>query len=92
MVVALLLPLVLAGYQLLTGKLLELTAREAALGQRLQEINRSARSLEAEIARLEGAADAKQMELKRVEARLAQLPKLEQALGAARRRPSTDGR
>ena len=83
-VVALLLPLVLAGYQLLTGKLLELTAREAALGQRLQEMNRSARALEAEIARLEGAADAKQMELKRVEARLAQLPKLEQALGAAR--------
>jgi serine/threonine protein kinase len=83
-VVAVGLPLVLAGYQLLTGKLLELTAREAALAGTLQEMDHSARSLEAEIARLEGAADAKQKELKRVEARLAQLPKLEQALGAAR--------
>jgi Protein kinase domain len=83
-VVALVLPLVLAGYQALTGKLIELTAREATLGQKLKEMDRSARSLEAEIARLEGAADAKQKELKRVEARLAQLPKLEQALGAAR--------
>jgi serine/threonine protein kinase len=83
-VVALVLPMVVAGYQLLTGKLLELTAREAALGLKLEELERSRRSLEADIARLEGAADAKQKELKRVEARLAQLPKLEQALGAAR--------
>jgi predicted nucleic acid-binding Zn-ribbon protein len=83
-VVALLLPLVLAGYQLLTGKLIELTAREAALAVKLEELERSRRSLEAEIARLEGAADAKQKELKRVEGRLAQLPRLEQALGAAR--------
>jgi serine/threonine-protein kinase len=83
-VVAALLPLMVAGYQLLTGKVVELAAREAALGQKLEELERSRRSLEAEIARLEGAADAKQKELKRVEARLAQLPKLEQALGAAR--------
>ena len=83
-VVAALLPLMVAGYQLLTGKVTELAAREAALGQKLEGLERSRRSLEAEIARLEGAADAKQKELKRVEARLAQLPKLEQALGAAR--------
>jgi serine/threonine-protein kinase len=83
-VVAALLPLMVAGYQLLTGKLVELAAREAALGQKLEELERSRRSLEGEIARLEGAADAKQKELKRVEGRLAQLPKLEQALGAAR--------
>ncbi len=83
-VVAVLLPLVVAGYQLLTGKLLELTAREASLGRKLEELDRSRGTLEAEIARLEGAADSKQKELKRVEARLAQLPRLEQALGAAR--------
>ena len=83
-VVAALLPLMVAGYQLLTGKVVELAAREAALGGKLEELERSRRSLEADIARLEGAADAKQKELKRVEARLAQLPKLEQALGAAR--------
>jgi len=83
-VVAALLPLMVAGYQLLTGKVVELAAREAALGVKLEELERSRRSLEADIARLEGAADAKQKELKRVEARLAQLPKLEQALGAAR--------
>ncbi len=83
-VVAALLPLVVAGYQLLTGKVVELAAREATLGRKLEELERSRRSLEADIDRLEGAADAKQKELKRVEARLAQLPKLEQALGAAR--------
>ncbi len=83
-VVAVLLPLVLAGYHLLTGKLNDLTAREAALGRKLDELEGSRHSLEADIARLEGAADAKQLELKRIEARLAQLPRLEQALGAAR--------
>jgi serine/threonine protein kinase len=83
-VVAVLLPLGLAGYHLLTGKLNDLTAREAALGRKLEELEGSRHSLEADIARLEGAADAKQKELKRIEARLAQLPKLEQALGAAR--------
>jgi serine/threonine protein kinase/predicted nucleic acid-binding Zn-ribbon protein len=83
-VVALVLPLVVAGYQLFTGKLLELTAREAALGQKLDALERSRRTLEADIARLEGAADSKQQELKRVEGRLAQLPRLEQALGAAK--------
>ena len=83
-VVALVFPLVLAGYQLLTGKLIQLTAREAALVAKLEELERSRRSLEADIAHLEGAADAKQKELKRIETRLAQLPKLEQALGAAR--------
>ena len=83
-VVTALLPLMVAGYQLLTGKVVELAAREAALGVKLEELERSRRSLESDIARLEGSADAKQKELKRVEARLAQLPKLEQALGAAR--------
>jgi chromosome segregation ATPase len=83
-VLALALPLMVAGYHLLTSKLIELRTREGALTGKLEELERSRRSLEADIARLEGSADAKQKELKRVEARLAQLPRLEQALGAAR--------
>jgi chromosome segregation ATPase len=78
------LPLVIGGYRALTGKLRELADREAVLRAHVEELDRSRRELERETARLEGQADAKQRELARVEARLQQLPKLDQALGAAR--------
>jgi hypothetical protein len=83
-VLALLLPLGLAGYHWFTTRVVELARREEQLRVRLGELDAARRTLEQDIARLEGAADAKQKELARVEARLQQLPKLEQALGAAR--------
>jgi hypothetical protein len=83
-VLAVLLPLGVAGYHFFTGRVVELARREEALRVRIEELDRSRRDLDDEIARLEGAADAKQKELARVESRLQQLPKLEQALGAAR--------
>jgi Protein kinase domain len=83
-VLAALLPLVVAGYRAFTGQVRELGRREAALRARLEELDRARLDLELETARLEGAADAKQRELARIEARLQQLPKLDQALGAAR--------
>ncbi len=83
-VLAVLLPLGVAGYHWFTGRVVELAAREAALTQKIDELERSRAALERETARLEGAADAKQKELARVEGRLQQLPRLEEALGAAR--------
>lgn len=83
-VLAVLLPLGLGGYHWFTTRVVELAAREERLRDRLAELDGARRALEQDIARLEGAADAKQKELARVEARLQQLPKLEQALGAAR--------
>jgi hypothetical protein len=83
-VLAALLPLVLAGYHAFTGQVRDLAVREAALRAQIDELDAARRELERETARLEGAADAKQKELARVEARLQQLPKLDQALGAAR--------
>jgi eukaryotic-like serine/threonine-protein kinase len=83
-VLALLLPLGVAGYRVLTGRVGELAAREAALHDRIEGLDRSRAALERDLARLEGAADAKQKELARTEARLQQLPRLEQALGAAK--------
>jgi hypothetical protein len=83
-VLALLLPLGVAGYHFFTGRVVELGRREEGLRVRIEELDRSKRDLDDEIARLEGAADAKQKELARVESRLQLLPKLEQALGAAR--------
>jgi serine/threonine-protein kinase len=83
-VLAALLPLVLAGYHAFTGQVRDLAVREAALRAKIEELDGARRELERETARLEGAADAKQKELARVEARLQQLPKLDQALGAAR--------
>jgi cell division protein FtsB len=83
-VLALVLPLGIAGYHVLIGRVGELAAREAALQGRIQELDRSRDDLERDLAKLEGAADAKQKELARTEGRLQQLPKLEQALGAAK--------
>lgn len=83
-VLAALLPLVLAGYHAFTGQLRDLAKREAALRGHIDDLERARRQLERDTARLEGEADAKQRELARVEARLQQLPKLDQALGAAR--------
>jgi hypothetical protein len=83
-VLAVVLPLGVTGHQVFTGRVGELAAREEALRVQIEALDRSRRNLEQEIARLEGSADAKQRELARVEERLRQLPKLEQALGAAR--------
>jgi hypothetical protein len=83
-VLALLLPLVVAGYHVFTRQVRELAGREEALRVQIEELDGARRELERETARLEGAADAKQRELARVEARLQQLPKMDQALGAAR--------
>ncbi|HET9553476.1 MAG TPA: protein kinase, partial [Anaeromyxobacteraceae bacterium] len=87
-VLAVVLPLALAGYHLFTSRVVELAAREASLRDRLGELDRARAELDQEVSRLEGAADAKQKELARVEARLQQLPRLEQALGAAREEAS----
>ncbi len=81
---AVLLPLVIGGYQVFTGQVRELARREAALRTHIDDLERARRELERETAKLEGEAEAKQRELARVEARLQQLPKLDQALGAAR--------
>ncbi len=83
-VLALLMPLVVAGYQVFTRQVRELAGREKALRVKIEELDGARRELEQETARLEGAAGAKQRELARVEARLQQLPKMDQALGAAR--------
>jgi len=88
-VLAVVLPILIGGYHLFTSRVVELASREAALRQKLDELDRARRELDQEIARLEGAADSKQKELARVEARLKQLPKLEQALGAAKEEAST---
>jgi serine/threonine-protein kinase len=81
---AVLLPLVIGGYQVFTGQVRDLARREAALRTRIDDLERARRELERETAKLEGEAEAKQRELARVEGRLQQLPKLDQALGAAR--------
>jgi eukaryotic-like serine/threonine-protein kinase len=83
-VLAVMLPLGVAGYHVFTGRVVELGVREAAMRGRIEELDRARREVEQELARLEGAAGAKQQELARVEGRLSQLPKLEQALGAAK--------
>jgi hypothetical protein len=83
-VLAVVLPLALAGYHFFTSRVVELAAREGTLRDRLAELDRARAELDQEVSRLEGAADSKQKELARVEARLQQLPRLEQALGAAR--------
>lgn len=83
-VLAVLLPLGVAGYHVFTGQLSELARREARLRDQIGELERARAALEHETARLEGEADAKQRELARVEGRLQQLPKMDQALGAAR--------
>jgi len=83
-VLAVLLPLVVGGFHVFTGQVRDLARREAALRARIAELEGARRDLERETSRLEGEADAKQRELARVEARLQQLPKLDQALGAAR--------
>ncbi len=83
-VLAVLLPLVVGGYQVFTGQVRDLARREAVLRAHIAELEGARRDLERETSRLEGEADAKQRELARVEARLQQLPKLDQALGAAR--------
>jgi eukaryotic-like serine/threonine-protein kinase len=83
-VLALLLPLVVAGYRFFAGRVGELAAGEARLHGRIQTLDRSRADLERDVARLEGAAESKQKELARTESRLQQLPRLEQALGAAK--------
>jgi hypothetical protein len=83
-VLAILMPLVVAGYHVFTRQVRELAGREEALRVQIEELDGARRALERETARLEGAADAKQRELARVESRLQQLPKMDQALGAAR--------
>ncbi|HEX9308111.1 MAG TPA: protein kinase [Anaeromyxobacter sp.] len=83
-VLALLLPLGVAGYHVFTRQLHELAHREETLRGHIDDLERARRDLERDTARLEGAADAKQKELARVEARLQLLPKMDQALGAAR--------
>jgi serine/threonine protein kinase len=83
-VMAVLLPLGVAGYHVFTGQVLELARREARLRSQIDELERARSALEHETARLEGEAAAKQRELGRIEARLQQLPKMDQALGAAR--------
>ena len=88
-VLAVLLPLGLAGYQGFTGQLHDLSRREARLRVQIEELERARHDLERETARLEGEADAKQKELARVEARLKLLPKMDQALGAARAQAET---
>jgi len=87
-VLAVVLPILLAGYHLFTSRVVELASRESALRQRLDELDKTRRELDQEIARLEGSADSKQKELARIEARLKQLPRLEQALGAAKEEAS----
>jgi hypothetical protein len=83
-VLAVLLPLGIAGYHVFTNRVVELAERERELRGRIAELDVARHGLDQDLARLEGAADAKQKELARVEARLQQLPRLEQALGAAR--------
>ncbi|MFL5271780.1 MAG: serine/threonine-protein kinase, partial [Anaeromyxobacteraceae bacterium] len=83
-VLAVVLPLGLAGYHAFTRRVVELGIRERALAVQVEALDGSRRQLEQEIARLEGAADAKQKEVSRIEARLKELPRLEEALGAAR--------
>ena len=83
-VLAVLLPLGVGGYHVLMGQLGELSRRETTLRRQIDELERARAELEHETARLEGEADAKQRELARVEARLQLLPKMDQALGAAR--------
>jgi eukaryotic-like serine/threonine-protein kinase len=83
-VLALVLPLGLAGYHAFTRRVVELGVREQALRVKVDALDASRRDLEQDIARLEGAADAKQKEVSRIEGRLKELPRLEEALGAAR--------
>jgi serine/threonine-protein kinase len=85
-VLAVLLPLGIAGYHVFTGQLRELSRREARLRVQIDDLERARRDLERETARLEGEAGAKQQELARIEARVKLLPKLDQALGAERAR------
>jgi hypothetical protein len=88
-VLAALLPLGVAGYHVFTGQVHELALREARLRRQIDELEEARGRLEHETARLEGEAAAKQRELGRVEARLQLLPKMDQALGAARAQAET---
>ena len=63
--------------------------KPAALRSQIDELERARAQLEHETVRLEGEAAAKQRELGRVEARLQLLPKMDQALGAARAQAET---
>jgi cell division protein FtsB len=83
-VLALVLPLGLAGYHAFTRRVVELGIRERALRAQVEALDASRAKLEQEVARLEGAAAAGQKEVSRIEARLKELPRLEEALGAAR--------
>jgi len=83
-VLAVLLPVALAAYHDFTGRVMELAAREQALRGQISALDASKATLQQETARMEGEVAAKQQEVGRIEARLKELPKLEQALGAAR--------
>ena len=83
-VLAVLLPVALAAYHDFTGRVLELAAREQALRGQISALDASKATLQGETARMEGEVAAKQQEVGRIEARLKELPRLEQALGAAR--------
>ncbi|MBK9516096.1 MAG: protein kinase [Anaeromyxobacter sp.] len=83
-VLAVVAPLALAAYHVFTSRVVELAAREAALRGQIDGLERAREGLQRETARMEGEASAKQQELGRIEGRLKQLPRLEQALGAAR--------
>jgi hypothetical protein len=83
-VLAVLLPVALAAYQDFTSRVQELAAREQSLRGQITALEASKAALQQDTARMEGEASAKQAELGRTEARLKQLPRLEQALGAAR--------
>jgi hypothetical protein len=88
-VLAVLLPLGIAGYRFFTGQLHDLARREATLRKQIDELEHARAQLEHDTVRLEGEAAAKQRELGRVEARLQALPKMDQALGAARAQAET---
>jgi hypothetical protein len=83
-VLAVLLPVALAAYHDFTGRVMELAAREQALRGQISALDASKAVLQQETARMEGEVAAKQQEVGRIEARLKELPRLEQALGAAR--------
>jgi uncharacterized protein YoxC len=87
-VLAVVLPLALLAYHLFTSRVVELAARESALKTQIGGLEVEQQRLQRETDRMEGEVQAKQQELSRTEARLKQLPRLEQALGAAKEEAS----
>jgi hypothetical protein len=83
-VLAVVLPVALATYHDFASRVQELARREQTLRGQIATLEAARQALEQETARMEGEAAAKQQELGRTESRLKQLPRLEQALGAAR--------